>query len=163
MRILFFIFVLLTSINVFAVCPLCTFAVGLGIGLTQYCGIDDTISGLWIGGFTISLIVLTKNWFERKNISFYGYKIIIALAYYGSIILPLYFTGIIGHDLNKFWGMDKVVLGIVIGSIVFLAGSMVYEKMKKNNNGKAYFPFQKVVMPLAPLVILSILFYYLTK
>ena len=162
-RILFFIFSLLTSINVFAVCPLCTFAVGVGIGLTQYCGIDDTITGLWIGGFTVSLIVLTKDWFEKKKLNFYGYKIVIALAYYGSIIAPLYFTEIIGHDLNKFLGIDKILLGTIIGSVVFSTGAIVYEKMKKNNNGRAYFSFQKIVMPVAPLIILSIIFYYLTK
>jgi len=163
MRTFFLFFSLLISTTAFAVCPLCTFAVGAGIGLTQYCGIDDTVTGLWVGGFIVSLIILTKNWFEKRNIVFYGYKTIISMVYYVVTILPLYLSNIIGHTLNKLWGIDKILLGVVIGSIVFFIGSISYNKLKKKNNNKAYFPFQKVVMPIAPLIILSMIFYTITK
>ncbi len=33
-----------------AICPICTIAVGAGVGFSRYLGIDDTIAGLWIGG-----------------------------------------------------------------------------------------------------------------
>ena len=32
-----------------AICPVCTVAVGAGIGLSRWLGIDDSITGLWIG------------------------------------------------------------------------------------------------------------------
>ena len=32
-----------------AVCPVCIVAVGAGLGLSEYLGIDDTIAGVWIG------------------------------------------------------------------------------------------------------------------
>jgi hypothetical protein len=160
--ILIFLF-LFSSITAFAVCPLCTFAVGAGIGLAQYFGIDDTISGIWIGGFIVSLIAWTIHWFDKKNVRFYGRKILITMLYYGITIAPLYSSGVMGHILNKLWGIDKILLGIMVGSIAFFSGNIWYILLKKNNNDKAYFPFQKIVMPVSPLIVLSIIFYYLTK
>lgn len=32
-----------------AVCPVCTVAVGTGVGLSRWLGVDDTITGLWLG------------------------------------------------------------------------------------------------------------------
>ncbi len=160
---------LLASVGIFlisgkalAVCPVCTIAVGAGIGLSRWLGIDDTITGLWIGGLTISLTIWTINWLRKKNIKFKGLDSLIVLGYYALTILPLYFSKIIGHPYNTFWGLDKLLLGIALGSIFFFLGVWTYNLIKQKR-GKAHFPFQKVVMPIFPLVILSIIFYFLTK
>ncbi|KPJ67482.1 MAG: hypothetical protein AMJ43_04300 [Coxiella sp. DG_40] len=146
-----------------AVCPLCTVAVGAGIGLTEWLGIDDTITGLWIGGLIVSLIIWTMYWLDKKNIRFRGRKVIVSLAYYLIIVVPLYPLGVMGNPLNTLWGIDKLLLGIVLGSIFFFMAGMWYFYLKKRNNGRAYFPFQKVVMPVAPLLILSAFFYFITR
>lgn len=159
---IFFIF-LFNVVKVYAVCPICTIAVGAGIGLAQWLGIDDTITGLWIGGFTISLIVWTITWLTKKNIRFIGRKPLIAIGYYVLILVPLYYKGIIGHELNKLWGIDKLLLGIIIGSILFAGGSIWYEYLKKQNGGKSHFRLQKILMPIAPLIIMSFVFYCITK
>jgi len=59
-----------------AVCPICTVVIGAGVGLSRWLGIDDTISGLWIGGLIISMIVWTINWLGKKNIRFKGRNIL---------------------------------------------------------------------------------------
>ena len=146
-----------------AVCPVCTVAVGAGLGLSRWLGIDDTITGIWIGGLTVSLIGWTINWLNKKNIVFYGRKIAITLGYYALIIGPLYYQEIIGHELNKLWGVDKLILGVITGSLGFLSFALWYEKLKQKNNGHAYFPLQKVAMPVGILAILSLIFYFLTK
>lgn len=158
-----FIITLFNFINVYAVCPICTIAVGAGIGLAQWLGIDDSITGLWIGGFTVSLIVWTVTWLTKKNIRFIGRKPLIAIGYYALIVIPLYYKGLIGHELNKLWGIDKLLLGIILGSILFSAGTIGYECLKKHNDGKSYFRLQKILMPIAPLIIMSFVFYCLTK
>jgi len=145
-----------------AVCPVCTIAVGACVGLAQYLGIDDTITGLWIGGLIISMAAWTINWLNKKNILFKGRKILVTCGYYAIIILPLYFKNIIGHPFNQIWGMDKLLLGIILGSIFFFLGNIFSLYLKKINGGKAYFPFQKVVMPIVPLIILSFIFYSIT-
>ena len=148
-----------------AVCPICTIAVGAGIGLSRWLGIDDSITGLWIGGLTVSMITWTLSWFDKKKILFKGRVIITILGYYLLIVTPLYFMGIMGNPLNSicFCGLDKLVIGIIVGSIAFWFGAEWYYYLKAKNGGHAYFPFQKVVMPISPLIILSLIYYFLTK
>lgn len=161
---LIFVFVFLLNQNVFAVCPLCTIAVGAGVGFSRWLGVDDLIAGLWIGGLIVSLIIWTENWLEKKNIRFKRRVFISVLIYYAVVIIPLYYLGIIGDTANTFyffkWGLDKLLVGIVAGSISFWFGASWYYYLKEKNGGRAYFPFQKVVMPISPLVLLSLIFYF---
>lgn len=160
------IFGLLFALPAYAICPVCVVAVGAGLGLSEYLGIDDTIAGLWIGGLLVSMIIWNINWFNKKNWLF-GNKdlrdILLTILYYVLIIWPLMNKGIIGHPLNKFWGVDKLLLGISIGSLFFLIANLTYNYLKKKNNNHAYFPFQKVVMPVGTLLVFSFIFYFLTK
>jgi hypothetical protein len=146
-----------------AICPVCTIAVGAGVGFSRYLGIDDTVSGLWVGGLVVSMIMWTINWLDKKNIHFKGRKIITTLAYYLLIVVPLYWTGIMGHPLNTLWGMDKLLVGIIIGSLGFLGAGLWYYQLKAQNEGHAHFPFQKVAMPIGTLLVLSFIFYFLTR
>jgi hypothetical protein len=56
-------------------------------------------------------------------------------------------------------GIDKLILGSVLGSVAFYAGATWYERLKARNLGHASFPFQKVVMPIAPLILMTLAFY----
>lgn len=148
-----------------AVCPICVVAVGAGLGLSEYLGIDDTIAGLWIGGLLIALTLWTINWLNKRNWRF-GQRdlrnILVAILYYGLTIWPLWSRDLIGLPQNRFWGIDKLILGIGLGTLAFLGASLWYTRIK-NRRGKALFPFQKVAMPVGFLVILSLIFYFLTK
>lgn len=160
-----FSFSLLGVKQAMAVCPICTVAVVAGVGLSRYLGIDDSISGLWIGGLTVSMITWTMSWYEKKNINFKGKGLLTVTGYYLLIVVPLFFTGMIDNPLNTICtcGVDKLLIGIIVGSFGFWAGAEWYFYLKAKNDGHAYFPFQKVVMPVSPLIILSIIFYLLTK
>ncbi len=171
MKKLSFYFLLLVSLflakKTLAVCPLCTVAVGAGVGFSRWLGIDDTITGLWLGGLIVSVIIWTENWLEKRNVRFRGRILINILVYYTLVIVPLYYSGIMGHSLNKlcFCGLkfDRLLFGIIAGSIAFWFGASWYPYLKAKNQGKAYFPFQKVIMPVLPLIVLSIIYYFLTK
>jgi hypothetical protein len=154
-------FLLLTPVH--AVCPICTIAVGVGLGLSRYLGVDDTISGLWIGAITVSVSIWTINWLIRRKWNFKGYKILTFIIWYALIVLPLFFTNIVGHPLNKIFGIDKLLLGIIVGSILFAINAYLYQHLKKKNNDRAHFPFQKIIMPVGTLAIFSAIFYFLTK
>ncbi len=159
---LFVCFSLLYPSLALAFCPVCTVAVGAGVGLARWLGVDDTISGLWIGGLTVAIAIWTVEWLQKKKIKFALMEYIVPVLYYVLIILPLYWMGVIGHFANKLWGLDKLLLGIVIGSIFFFLGGYTYFHIKRLR-GKAHFPYQKVVMAVSPLIILTIIFYFLTK
>lgn len=142
-----------------AVCPICTVAVCASVGLSRWLGVDDTITGLWVGGLAVSLIIWTVDWLNKKNIRFMGRKPLIAAGYYFLIIWPLYHYNMIDHPLNKLWGVDKLLLGITLGSISFIIGILINNHLKKKNNNQVYFPFQKVAMSVGLLVILSLALY----
>ncbi len=146
-----------------AVCPICTVAVAGGVGLARYFGVDDTVTGTWIGGLIVSMIMWTLDWFDKKNIKFWGEKTLTIILYYLLVAAPLFFTNIIGHPLNKMWGMDKLLLGIMAGSLVFLSSVYLYEYSKKKNDNHAHFPYEKVAFPVLALVIASGIFYFITK
>jgi hypothetical protein len=159
---------LLVAKTAHAMCPVCTVAVVGGIELSRYLGIDDSVTGLWVGGLTVSLIFWTIDWLNKRNYRFKGRKILTTVGYYVLIVLPLYFLNIIHFNVPLYksfcgCGIDKMSVGIASGSIAFLIGALLYEYLKKKNNGHAHFPFEKVVFPIAPLIILSFVFYYLTK
>jgi hypothetical protein len=146
-----------------AFCPVCTVAVGAGLGLSRWLGIDDTISGLWVGAVILSSAFWLINWLRAKKISFWAMNPIVIIASYLLVIIPLYYAGIMGHPYNRLWNMDKILLGTIIGSLVFYGVSRLYNYMKKKNNGHAHFPMEKVALPVGALIIFSFIFFYITK
>ncbi len=153
---------LLFTKKVLAVCPVCTVAVGAGVGLAQYLGIDDTVSGVWIGALTVSMAMWTINWYIRK---YKRTKWIVPASfvfYYAIVVVPLFFMKSIFHPFNNLLGINKLILGIICGSVIFILSSRLYEYMRIKN-GKAHFPFEKVVIPIFLLSVLSFLFYLITR
>lgn len=146
-----------------AQCPVCTAAVIGGVGLARWLKIDDTVTGLWIGGLLVSTSIWTINWLKSKKWDFYLQDYIIPLVYFALTIVPLYYYNIVGHPANVFWSVDKLILGIIFGSLFFWAAVLKYTEIKAKNNGHAQFPFQRVVLPVGSLVILSLIFYFLTR
>jgi len=146
-----------------AVCPVCVVAVGSGVGLCRWLGIDDTISGLWIGGLIVSMILWFLNWLDKKNIHFKFRNVLVWAGFYLLTILPLYSFNIMGHPLNKTWGIDKILFGVIAGSIVLLFSVFLNGHLKNKNGGKVYFPYQRVAIPVVLLTIFSFIFYFIIK
>ena len=170
---LIFIITLLFVKKVFAVCPVCTVAVGAGVGLAQYLGIDDAISGIWIGALTVSMALWTISWYCKKypvspkslvEANFKTRWIVPAsfVSYYILVVVPLFFMKSIFHPFNNLLGINKLILGIIVGSIIFLLSTRLYEYMRIKN-GKAHFPFEKIVIPIFSLSLISFLFYLITR
>jgi hypothetical protein len=151
--------------EVLAVCPICTVAVGAGLGLSRWLGIDDTISGIWIGGLLMSVSFWTVDWISKKQFKFFKklkkHQITSAsfAFWYALTLVPLWLGGIIGHPFNTILGMDKILFGTAAGSLMFLAGMWADKKVRKTR-GKQLFVYQKVIFPIVSLVILSLVIYY---
>lgn len=157
---IFAIFInLVLALPVRAVCPVCTIAVCAGVGLSRWLGVDDLISGVWIGGLIVSLIIWFLSWLDKKQIRFKVRWLIVAVLFYFIVVAPLYWLEIIGNPLNKFYGIDRLLFGIIFGSLVFLISVLLHNFLKKKNQGKSYFPFQKVVLPIFFLIITSLIFW----
>ncbi len=145
-------------------CPVCTVTVIAGLGISRLLGIDDLITSLWIGGFILSFSFVTINWIGKKwpklNSKYYFLPTFILM--YLFVLIPLYLNHIIGIIRNTIWGMDKIIFGIIVGSIVFLAGAWA-DKYQRKKFKKIFFPFQKVVFPVLSLIITSLIFYFVGR
>lgn len=156
-----FLFILNTAI---AICPLCTIAVGAGVSLSRWLGCDDLISGSWIGGLAMSTTIWLKLWLENKGIRFLGKTPLLVILCYTLIVIPLYYGGFIHDEYNSVYVYeyvwDKLIFGILCGSIAVVLGIITSYAMKKYNKDHVYFPFQKVVIPIISLFLVDAALYF---
>lgn len=147
----------------YAICPLCTAAVGAGVGFSRYLGIDDTIIGVWVGGLLVSSCMWLFEWLKSKRRirkkKQKWFAIGVFLLMYAFVLIPLRLKGIIGHPLNTLWGVDKMLFGIFLGSFAFFFAGRLHFYLKKQNKGKSYIPYQKVVMPVGAMWLATIFLY----
>ncbi len=145
-----------------AVCPVCTVAIVGGLGLSRYLGIDDSASGVWVGGMILSLTFWSINWLEKKGKKFLYKNFVVAGFWYGITLIPLWYSKIIGHPFNTIFGIDKLIFGTIFGSLAFLAG-MYLDKAARKKYGKQFFNYQKVVFPVSALAITSLILFIFTS
>ena len=145
-------------------CPLCTVTVVAGLGISRLLGIDDVVSAIWIGALILSLSFVTIAWIAKKwpKLRIENWKLIIFILMYLFVLIPFKISHIIGIYRNILWGIDKIILGIFVGSIALLLGGLA-DKYQRVKFKKIFFPFQKVVFPVAVLIISSLVFYLITK
>ncbi len=147
----------LSATPVNAVCPVCTIAVGGGVVLSRYFGIDDLITGIWVGGLLVSLGLWTATYIKKKVLKYQEWLIV------GLFWLTTYLgfkqAGFIGHPTCKIYGHDKLLSGMIFGTVAFFLGYVsdsLLRKMNKKNPGKAMFPYQRVICPLIFLILATI-------
>jgi len=145
-------------------CPVCTVTVIAGLGISRLLGIDDVITSLWIGGFILSFSFVTIAWIHKRWPKLYivNYKLLIIVLIYLFVLIPLKLGRMIGVYHNTLFGIDKIILGTFVGSVVFLIG-VCADKYQRKKFSKIFFPFQKVVFPVLSLLIASLVFYLIVK
>jgi len=148
-------FLLATPVN--AVCPVCTVAVGGGVLLSRYLGVDDLIIGVWVGGLLVSLGLWTATYIKKTF--FKGQKWFLVLVFWLFTYFGFKQAHLIGHPTCKIHGHDKLLSGMIFGTIAFILGfglDYLLRRFNKKNPGKALFPYQKVISPLIFLIIATI-------
>ncbi len=147
-----------------AQCPVCTVAIGVGVGLCRYLGIDDLITGLWIGALILAFGIITERWFFSR---FKGYRNILnslfrkfvwVVLYYILTFVPLKLLGIVGNERNIFLYMDKLIFSSIIGMLGLLLAIWIDNLIRRNRNGKVLFYYQSVVIPVFLLLCISVVF-----
>jgi hypothetical protein len=135
------------------VCPVCTVAVGAGVGFLREFGVSDLITGIWFGALIISSIMWMIDFLNRKNIHFLFRKILVIVSFYAIFILPLYFWKVGGAIV-----MTPLLLkGVIWGTFIFILGVLASNYLKKINEGKVLIFYQKIIVPLVFLIIASII------
>ncbi len=142
-----------------AVCPVCTVAIGAGLTFLEIWGVDLLLAGIWAGAMTLVMVFWTAkllNKYRVKNPIWYVLSIVLWYGFLALVYtLPNFRFGGMG---NTMFGIDKLALGVVVGSVTLYAAEKWNANLRKKNDGKSYFPFQKVVMPVGALAIVTAIF-----
>lgn len=157
--VLFTIYCLMfTAFPVQAQCPICVVTIGGSVLLSRYLGIDDLIVGIWAGGLVLSLGLWTSTLIKKIFIK--GQNWILTGALWITTVLGLKQAGFIGNPTCKIHGHDKLLTGIIAGSLVFLLAyglDIILRKLNKKNPGKVFFPYQRVAIPILLLIIATLI------
>ena len=146
-----------------AVCPVCTVAVGAGLEGARLLGVDDVITGIWAGGLTLSLFLWTAGWLKKRGVTGAFWGIFVPFVCYYALLAMVYLLPDVHFGAHTLWGIDKFLLGVVVGTICFWAGARWYVSIKRRNGGHAQFAFQKVVVPISFLLVATLVFWFITK
>lgn len=161
-----FVSAVCVGLDAWAVCPVCTVAVGAGLEGARLLGVEDVITGIWAGGLTLSVAAWTANWMNKRGITNILWYVLDCVVYF-ALLAGVYFIPA-GHPIvvfneNCMWGIDQFLLGTVVGAVVFWLMQRWYQKIKMANGGHAKYPFQKVVMPFSGLLIATLIFWAILK
>jgi len=152
---------LLTPSLVSAHCPLCVAGAAAGITLTRWVGVDDSITGIWIGALLGATAFWLSNSLGRKNRIFFNRYIglFVYILIFASTLWSFYKFNLIIR-MDSIFGFDKLTFGMILGSVVFYLVDVLNIFIKKKN-GKRLFPYQSMVFSLGSMVISSIAVYIL--
>ena len=104
-------------------CPLCTAGAGAAAGIATYLGLDFTVIGVLIGGFSYALGSWTSKWVRKKYKEVHKFQNPIATGLvFLSIVIPGYF-GMPEATPFTLWMIGEYGTTISINN--FLAGSIV--------------------------------------
>ncbi|MBE5728598.1 hypothetical protein IHE51_01940 [Candidatus Parvarchaeota archaeon] len=146
----------------YGMCPLCIAGAAVGLSLARYYGLSDIIVGLWLGALAVS----TGVWLARLTRRKLGKRIpaqtpIVFSLVFASTVIPFYlagfFNGMPGMS-DAVFGINKLLFGLVLGSVITYMGAPVSNKIKKTV-GKS-FPYQTILLTLSLLALFSFLFWY---
>jgi hypothetical protein len=141
------------------VCPICTVAAAGGLGISRYLGVDDFITGIWIGGLIVSSGLWLADWLTKRFRKFIGAEILSVTLFFAIVVPPLYWADLIGLPDNALLGVDKVLLGTITGMFVFILGVALDRFLRNKNDQKVFIYYQKVILPIFLLTILSYVYY----
>ncbi|MBE6445677.1 MAG: hypothetical protein E7019_06505 [Alphaproteobacteria bacterium] len=141
-------------------CAVCTVAVGASLEIARYYGVDDCVVGVWAGALLALLGYWLILWFEKKNWNFAGRDFWLMALSVGSIGF-MYISEIpYSPQIIGVFYLDPLLFSTILGALTFIYVSKFYQYMKAKNGGHAHFPFEKVVIPVLALTLLSVYFNY---
>lgn len=151
----FLTFELLNSRPVAAQCPICIVTVGGGMLLAKKLGIDDLLVSIWISALNTAIAFWLASKIKTK---FLKNPYLLSFLFLALTLVYFRFTDQIGHLRNTLFGIDKIILGQILGLIAMFTGNFLYSYLKKHNGNRALFPYSKVVFPVSLVLIITLVF-----
>ncbi len=145
-------------------CPLCVAGAAIGLSIARYYGVDDTVVGVWLGALAISSAIwamrVSNNRIKKQYVPAQSFAIAVIVAL--AMVLPFYYAGFFRGMPNmpdSVLGVNKVLLGLVVGSILTYAGVPASNAAKRRG---VHVPYQATILTLSLLMVFSVLFWYLS-
>jgi len=134
-------------------CVVCAVAIGAGVEVAERYNMPRPVTAVWIGAFLLMSYYMLVKLLEKIKWNFTGYKI--AVAALTAAMIPLIYRQLrMPLELNAFgWAL-------IAGALAFEGSQAFYEQAKARRKGKALFPFEKVVLALLALIVVSLGFYF---
>jgi len=140
---------------VYASCPVCVITVGGGLLIAKKLGIDDLLVSIWISGLNTALAFWIVSFTKNK---LFKNAYILSSIFYLLTIIYLWYSKQLFHKGNTFRGVDKVLFGMTVGLVIFFLAMITDKILRKKKNGKVLFYYQKVVIPIIYLLVVTITF-----
>ena len=167
-KIIIIIFITVINITLFgfpkeiqAHCPLCVAGAAAGITLTRWVGVDDSITGIWIGAFLgAATFWLLRSLGQRNKLFF---KRFVGVGIYILVFITTlwsFYKFKLIIRMDNIFGFDKLTFGMILGSAVFYLVDLVNVFLKRKN-GKSFFPYQSMVFSLGSVIVSSVAMYIL--
>ena len=159
-----FVIAILTAFKAVAnpACAVCTVAIGASLSLARSLGVDDCVIGVWAGAMLAMLGYWTMRFFDKRNWHFKGRDTLLMALSVGMIgfmyLSELSYNPMI---IAYIFYMDSFLFATLVGAFTLIFSMHFYAWMKERNGGHAHFPFEKVVVPLLFVFLVSLSFHYL--
>ncbi len=144
------LFFLLATAQTAAVapCAVCVIAIGSGLGISRALGIDDSLTGVWIGALLLAVALFTAAWGKNKWPKFRWWTSASVIGTY-TLTIPFFFIFDLFSQGGEWNGMSRLLLGMIIGTIFLILGLYTDKSLRAiKSDHKGFFPFQKVVVPV---------------
>ena len=147
--------------QVYAQCPVCIVTVGGGLLIAKKLGIDNLLTALWISGLNTAISFWFVTFIKKPKIL--KNPLLWTVIMFISTLVYFVTTKQMLHKNNTFLHVDKVLVGLVTGMVMWLIGIGIDKLIRKYNHGKVLFYYQKVIIPLFLLLATTGLFTILIK
>ncbi len=136
--------------------PLCAIGIAGGLQIFRWLGINDFTLGLWIGALVLSLSSQLNKFLIRKGWSFkFSFWLILILSFILSF-MPLK-KDLFSGKVPSFYGIPQIIIGAILGGLVLFLVDKINNAVIKWHHNKVYFYYQRVVVPIIALILLSII------
>ena len=155
---LFSLFYLLFPRVALAHCPLCVAGAGVGLSLSRLLGIDDSITGVWLAAFLGAISFWSESLIKRRELR-PKLRPFIYIAVFAATIWSFYKFNLVIR-MSQLFGLDKLTFGMIVGGVAFYLIDAIDDYVIKRK-GKVFFPYQRIIVTLGGIFILSLGVYIL--
>lgn len=139
--------------SAYAHCPLCVAGAGVGLAVSRYLGIDDSISGIWIAAFLGATALWTSGYIKKKYLPLQD--ALIYLSFFALTIWSFYKFNLVTIHAGIIMGVPKVIFGMIFGGVLFYIVEVINQLIRQIK-GRVLFPYQPVVFSLSTMFLASV-------